>query len=169
MSTAIAIRCPWCGRSCAEPWCETCQRQLAGPKAPRGSRVLDKEKTRKDIEDKEFENKKEAKARDSWRCRWPEEHKCRGGLEAAHIQAKGVGGDHGLRSETGNLISVCAWIHRSGPVTLEHHELKVEFETAKGCDGPVSFWKQDGGRDALGEPTYVCIARERSIGLLERD
>lgn len=140
------------------------------PKAPRGQHKLDKEEAKKVIADAEFENKQIAKARDSWRCRWPEAHKCRGGLEAAHIEAKGMGGDHGTRSGTENLIAVCRWIHRQGPSTIEHHGLRVEFETPAGCDGPVSFWREDGGQDPkTGLRTYVCVGRERLIGLIERD
>lgn len=166
-SVDVAIRCPWCGNTCSEPWCESCQRQLAGPKPPRGQRVIDREEKRARFDAAEDANKKAAKRRDNNRCRWPGEHKCRGILESAHVQAKGMGGDHGTRSATANLFTACSWIHRSGPETIERHELRIEFETPGGCDGLLSFWKQDGGRDANGEPTYFCIGRERSIGLLE--
>lgn len=100
------------------------------------------------------------------RCRWPVAHKCLGGpLEAAHII------DKSLRGETAaeNVVLLCPWIHRRGPESIHGKQLKVEKETPAGANGPLSFWRHDGGIDALGLPTYVCVGRESSIGITERD
>ena len=137
---------------------------LAFPKPARGSSVLAREERQRKIEKAQNEVIAAAKTRDGHRCRWPEKHTCRGFLEGAHITAKGMGGDPQLiRTTRGNIICVCAWIHRRGPETLEHHELKVEPETTLGTDGRCSFWRQN----AQGE--YEMVARERLIGLIERD
>jgi len=133
------------------------------PKPRRGSAVLEREKKRKDIEDRQAEIIKAAKARDGYRCRWPEAHKCRGLLEGAHIEAKGMGGDHGERTYTGNIITLCAWIHRRGPDSLEHHQLRIETETERGADGPLSFWRE--GKDGK----WYCVGRELAVGILCRD
>ena len=54
-------------------------------KPTRGAAVLAKEKADAKAKDVELEVKAAVKARDKG-CRWPERHKCRKGLEAAHIQ-----------------------------------------------------------------------------------
>lgn len=141
----------------------------AMPKASRGQRVLDREEQQAAFRKQAVEVMKAVRARDGG-CRWPEAHKCRGGLEACHVEAKGIGGDHGARTTTQNELLLCAWIHRRGPASLHGFQLKIECETPDGCDGPLSFWREDGGVDRVtGKRTYVCIARERSVGVIERD
>jgi hypothetical protein len=137
-------------------------------KPKRGSGTLAREKADAEREAHEREIAKQVKARDG-RCRWPEKHRCRGPLEAAHIEDKKMGGDHGLRTETANEVSVCRWIHRSGPATIHSKDLRVDKETARGADGPLSFWRQTGEYDALGQPVYYCIAREVQRGIVEKD
>lgn len=165
MPTAdVAIRCPWCGGSCAEAWCERCQRQLTTQKPPRGTYKLEKERLRKEAEDKEIARKNEAKHRDGWACRWPEKHKCRGILEGVHIfEDKKMGGDRGLVSETWNLMALCSWIHRSGPVSIHSKDLWVEPLTDKYADGDCEFWR----RGADGVP-YSVGKENGGIGVLER-
>lgn len=130
-----------------------------GPKPARGTRVLDKEKADAVAKEHESEVKKAVKARDV-RCRWPEKHKCRGQMEAAHLVDASLGGE----METYNLLWVCSWIHRRGPESIHGKQLRVESETPAGTDGPLSFWKRDeetGG--------YFMVKRETSIGVMERD
>lgn len=138
---------------------------LMFPKPARGSGLLEREAA--DHARKLHERKvgEDVRRRDV-RCRWPEDHTCRGGaLEAAHIVNKSLGGE----TSTENELLLCPWMHRRGPETLHGAQLKIEKESPAGANGPLSFWKQDGGFDALGQPTYFCVARERSVGLVERD
>lgn len=136
-------------------------------KPRRGSLALEREERSAVRLAKEDAAKWAAKARDFHRCRWPEAHKCKGFLEGAHLVPKGMGGDPSLlRTSRAGIVTLCAWIHRRGPETLEHHELKIEPETPAGADGPLSFWRR---RDEAGSSTYHLVARERSIGVIERD
>jgi hypothetical protein len=133
------------------------------PKPARGSHVLDREKKRAEIEKDEEAAKKSAKLRDGLRCRWPEAHKCRGLLEGAHIfRDKGMGGDHGTVSDTGNLMALCSWIHRRGPQSIHGKQLRVEPETSRGADGPCSFYRLDANDE------WTCVGVEITIGVLRK-
>jgi len=129
------------------------------PKPERGSGVLERERVVADRKALERDVALRVKLRDGFKCRWPEVHKCRGGLEAAHIRDKSLLGD----TSTANEITLCAWIHRRGPQSIHGKHLKVECETPDGANGALSFWRQD----AAG--TFYLVARERAIGILERD
>lgn len=137
-------------------------------KPKRGAAILEREKADAEREAHEREIAKVVKARDG-KCRWPEAHKCRGGLEAAHIVDKGIGGDHGLRTTTQGVVTFCAWIHRRGPESIHGKQLKVEKETERGADWTLSFWRQAGTFDELGQPIYTLVAREVRPFQYERD
>lgn len=145
--------------SAFNPWTE------AHFKRERGAAILAREQADADRIAKERKVAKLVKDRDG-RCRWPEAHKCRGGaLEAAHIADKSLRGE----TSTANEITLCPWIHRRGPQSIHGKQLKVEVDTPRGADGPVSFWRQSGEYDALGQPIYYLVARETSCGVVERD
>lgn len=133
-------------------------------KPTRGAAMLQREKDDADRKAVEVEVAKAVKERDK-KCRWPERHKCRGALEAAHIIDKSKGGDTATRNE----LALCAWIHRRGPESVHGKQLRVDCETPQGADGALSFWRQTGEYDALGQPVYHCVAREVQRGVLERD
>jgi hypothetical protein len=134
-------------------------------KPARGSAVLAREKDDAVREQKEIDVARLVKRRDG-RCRWPEAHTCRGGpLEAVHIVDKSRGGE----TSTENEITLCPWLHRRGPESIHGKELKVEKETPRGADGPLSFWRWNGEVDALGKWVYHCIAVESSPGIISRD
>jgi hypothetical protein len=135
-------------------------------KPARGSLILAREKAEAEAARIEREAKGAVKKRDG-RCRWPEKHVCRGGeLEAAHIVDASLGGL--MASE--NLVTVCPWIHRRGPESIHGKQLKVETETTeRGAWGALSFWRQTGEFDALGQPTYYLVARETRPFQYERD
>jgi hypothetical protein len=136
------------------------------PKPKRGAGILQREKD--DAERKAHEDKiaKAVKTRDGHKCRWPEAHKCRGGvLEAAHIEDKSLRGP----TCTENEVTLCPWIHRRGPESIHGKELKIEKETDRGADGALSFWRQTGDYDELGQPVYTLVAREVRPFQYERD
>lgn len=128
------------------------------PKPARGTRVLDRERDQANALKLEREQKAIAKKRDG-RCRWPEEHKCRFELEAAHILDASLGG----LMNAANLVMLCGWIHRRGPESIHGKQLRIDVETARGAWGPLSFWKQD----AAG--VYYMVAREKAAGVVEKD
>lgn len=127
-------------------------------KPMRGQRVLDREQAQADALKIERDEKGKAKKRDG-RCRWPEAHKCRLELEAAHIKDASLGG----LMDAANLVTFCGWIHRRGPESIHGKQLKVEKETERGAWGPLSFWKQD----EKGE--YFLVRREVRPFEYERD
>lgn len=134
-------------------------RVLCNWKPPRGSTVLAREEERERAVTLERKVKATVKKRDG-RCRWPEQHKCRGGMECAHVRDASLGG----AMEPFNLIYVCAWIHRRGPESIHGKQLRVERETAQDVRHTLfSFWKQD----AAGE--YYLIAREVAPFHYEKD
>lgn len=128
------------------------------PKPMRGSLVLERDKQKADASALEKREKAIVRRRDP-RCRWPEPHECRFGLEAIHIvDASRMGVMH-----HSNMWRGCGWIHRRGPVSIHGKQIKVECETARGSNGPLSFWKK--GED--GE--YFLVARETAPFAIEKD
>lgn len=93
------------------------------------------------------------------RCRWPEKHKCRCGLEAAHIRDASLGGE----LSTENLVLLCGFLHRRGPESIHQKQLRIDPETERGADGALSFWRK--GEDGV----FYLVARETSPGVVERD
>jgi hypothetical protein len=123
------------------------------PKPARGSHVLEREAKRAEYEKALDEAKRRAKRRDGARCRWPEVHKCRGGLEGAHLKDASLGGaPHAM-----NIVTLCAWIHRSGPESIHGKQLAIEHETAYGADGPLAFYRNG-----------TCVGVEITIGVLRK-
>jgi hypothetical protein len=89
-------------------------------------------------------------------CREKEKH------ETAHVNSKGMGGDHGIRSTADQMIRSCLWHHR-GNWSLHSGDLRVEFLTDKGADGPIQVM----ATDADDQP-YV-LGREIRVGQWESD
>jgi hypothetical protein len=135
-------------------------------KPKRGAAILARAADDAARKKKEHEVAAQVKARDGHKCRWPEAHVCRGGpLEAAHIRDKSLRGPTVMENE----ITLCPFLHRRGPESIHSKDLKIEPETAFGTNGPVSFWRRTDEVDALGQPVYYMVARERSVGVIERD
>jgi hypothetical protein len=123
-------------------------------KPRRGSAVLEREKREATETDAEIAAKKAAKERDGWRCRWPERHKCRGGLEAAHIRDASLGGEAAAR----NLISICAWIHRRGPESIHSKDLRVQpVSKTAGANGPVKCYRKVYSETRRGEFSWRLV------------
>lgn len=138
---------------------------LAFPKPERGSARLEREKRKADQKAAEDAVIAEAKALDSFRCRWAGRHKCRGPLEGAHVfQHRGMGGNpEGDRTTVDKILTVCAWIHRLGPRTIDGGDLRVVAESDKGTRGPCSFWRE------TPDGAWFMVARERAPFVYERD
>lgn len=83
-------------------------------------------------------------------------------FETAHLDDKGMGGDHGLRTVAERMIRSCFFHHR-GNWSLHSHDLRVEYLTAEQANGPIAVW----GRTSTGEE--MMIGREIAVGVWERD
>lgn len=135
------------------------------PKPLRGSDRLARDEKRAAEKMDEREAIAEAKKLANWTCRWPEPHKCIGGLEGAHVVDKSRGGSNVPE----NIFVTCAWIHRRGPESIHGKQLKVEIiDPHLGTKGPLSFWRRSDEYDVLGQPIFYEIARERSPFVLEK-
>lgn len=133
-------------------------------KPARGSATLERITRQKKADAKESAAKTAVRKRDR-HCRWPhvtEEARelCRRShSEAAHLNAKGAGGDKlSMRSTPKLLINVCAPVHQ-GPGSLHAGDRKVVFLSPEKADGPLAFLERRGGK-------WVEIARELWPGVL---
>ena len=135
----------------------------ACPKPARGSYTLAREAAEAEATELEIAVKKVVKARDG-KCRWPQKHKCRKGLECAHLKDASLGGE----IATFNLILLCGWLHRRGPESIHSKDLKIEPLTERGADGPCAFFVKIYSETRLGEYRWRCVARERAVGIVER-
>lgn len=132
-------------------------------KGPRGSAVIAKEKdAAKDTAD-EIDIKRQVRERDK-KCRWPGKHKCRGGMEAAHI----VDASRGGACSTPNLVLLCKWIHRTGPESIHGKELEIRILSKKGADGALSFHRKAFSETKAGEYTWRTVGKETAPGVLAK-
>jgi hypothetical protein len=101
----------------------------------------------------EREAKAEVRERDQT-CRWPgctcqrswgssQANSWMRGLEVAHLEDKGMGGDKKLiRTQRHKMILICGWRHR-GTFGLHSGRARiVPLNAEKGTDGPCEFWLQ---------------------------
>ncbi len=131
-------------------------------KPAKGSYILERRAKRKAIEAHEEAQKRKVRQRDKT-CRWPgcECQRVKGiRLEVAHLDDKGMGGDHGERSTADQMILLCFLRHQGQP-SLHSGDLKIEPQTELGTYGPCDFYaRNEAGRLEL-------IASETSIGVSE--
>ena len=105
-------------------------------KPAKGTAAKARRARRRRVEIAEALAKLDAKARDGYLCRRCGAFKL--SCEAAHIDDKGMGGDHGLRSsQAGDFLTLCADCHR-GPFGLHSGRLRLVVGPQRG-DGPVVF------------------------------
>jgi hypothetical protein len=133
-------------------------------KPAKGTAHAERVQKRMAVESHEDREKTKARKRDGYRCRWPgcDCFERRDRIEVAHIEDKGMGGDHGLRSDADMLICLCVARHQGRP-SLHSGDLRIEPLTVAGTNGPCAFWKVgDDGREYL-------VAQERAPFVYERD
>lgn len=133
------------------------------PKPARGSTLLEKRAKRAAIKTHEQTEKAKVVKRDgSKHCRLVPGCSEREKFETAHLENKGMGGDHGNRTDASILLRCCLFHHR-GDWSLHSGDLKVEYLTAAKADGPI----QVHGRDSKGQWYVIC--REIAVNVCERD
>lgn len=104
------------------------------------SNVLARHAKRKALRAHEAAEKAAVRRRDV-RCRWPNCRDCATTptrLEVAHLDAKGIGGDHGQRTSADRMILLCFPAHQ-GPRSLHSGDKRIEPLTELGTDGPCLF------------------------------
>lgn len=116
------------------------RKRLAKP--AKGTARLKLREDRATRRESEKDNKAAARLRDSYRNRWPGNPNAGERLEVAHFKGKGMGGDHGNRSQLKNLITF-DWLTHQGPHSIHSTHKRVVPLTRKGCSGPCSFWERD--------------------------
>lgn len=81
----------------------------------------------------------------------------------AHLEDKGMGGDHGLRTDAAIMVRSC-FFHHQGEWSLHSGDLWVEYLTAERANGPIEVWSK---QPETGVP-YV-VGREVAVGVWEKD
>jgi len=116
----------------------------AVPKPSKGSALIARRQRQKAIKAHEEAEKRKVRQRDVV-CRWPGCTNCRDykpRLEVAHLDDKGMGGDHGNRTSADRMILLCFLTHQ-GPRSLHSGDLRIEPLTEQGTDGPCMFLASD--------------------------
>lgn len=113
-------------------------------KPAKGSALMARRERQKAIRSHEDAEKRKVRVRDVT-CRWPNCPNCRTykpRLEVAHLDAKGLGGDHGVRTRADRMVLICFLSHQ-GPRSLHSGDLRIEPLTERGTDGPCLFLATD--------------------------
>ncbi len=137
-------------------------------KPAKGSDFIARKTAKKAIRTHELKVKDEVRRLDR-SCRWPHCTNCRTfhpRLEVAHRIAKGIGGDHSVRTTPENLILLDYLTHQ-GSDGLEQHRKYVEPLTDLGTRGPCAFYEKRYSETRAGEWTWHCVGVERSPGVLD--
>ncbi len=82
-------------------------------------------------------------------------------FETAHLDSKGMGGDHGRRSAAELMVRSC-FAHHRGNWSLHSSDLRVDFLTPEKANGVIQVW----GRLSTG---WVLLGRETAVGQWEHD
>jgi hypothetical protein len=132
-------------------------------KQGREGALLERRQRRSEMKSFERDQKADVVARDgSHTCRLVPHCRERERFETAHINDKGMGGDHGLRSTADQMVRAC-FFHHQGKWSLHSGDLRVEFLTDARANGPIEVW----GKDEQGGE--YLVGREAAVGIWERD
>jgi hypothetical protein len=128
-------------------------------KPAKGTATLERRGKRAEIRTHEQTEKAKVVKRDGAKvCRLvpncPEKEK----FETAHLNDKGMGGDHGNRSTADQMIRAC-FFHHQGKWSLHSGDIRVDCLTDRGTDGPVEVY----GRGIVDGRWYL-VKRETSAG-----
>lgn len=107
-------------------------------KPAKGSHLIERKQRRQAIVSHEDREKEKVRRRDV-KCIWPNCEDCRRykpRLECAHGKAKGIGGDHGERSNASDMSLVCFLVHQ-GPKGMHQGYKRIRPLNKKlGHNGP---------------------------------
>jgi len=137
-------------------------------KPAKGSGFLERKARAREIANSEKREKQIVRKRDKHRCRWPrcEYRTLEPRIEVAHLNDKGMGGDHGERSTADQMICLC-FLHHQGEKSLHSGDLEIRPLTTEGANGPCLFisWFDEGQKAGL-NPRARSIA-ETAVGVPE--
>jgi hypothetical protein len=132
-------------------------------KPAKGSALLDRRDKRAQIKAHEATEKAKVVKRDGLKaCRLVPTCQEREKFETAHLDDKGMGGDHGNRTSADRMIRSC-FFHHQGPWSLHSNDLRVDCLTPEGTDGPVEVWARDEHQQ------WYLLKRETAVNVVERD
>lgn len=135
----------------------------APAKPAKGSYLLERRDRRAKIVANEKEQKALVVARDGAKtCRLVPHCREREKFETAHMDDKGMGGDHGVRTVASRMIRAC-FFHHQGVRSLHSGDLKVECLTPLGTDGPIEVYAKDE------HDQWYLLGRESAPGQWDRD
>lgn len=135
----------------------------APPKPAKGSYLLDRRQKKAAIKAHEDSEKAKVVKRDGLKvCRLVPNCTERERFETAHLDDKGMGGDHGIRSRADRMIRSC-FFHHQGVWSLHAKRLRVDCLTERGTDGPIEVWGTDENDQ------WFQVKRESAPGIVERD
>lgn len=132
-------------------------------KPERGAHDIERKLARRAIETFEEAQKTIARRRDGYRTRWPSGNPLKLRLEVAHYKSKGMGGDHGRRSSSRDLITLTYLDHQGTRSIHSGHKRIVPLDKEKRMAGPCEFYE----RDDLRKP-WRLVGREVAVGVLEK-
>ena len=133
------------------------------PKPAKGSALIERREKRAEIKAHEDAEKAKVVKRDGLKaCRLVPHCPERERFETAHLDDKGMGGDHGVRTVASRMIRSC-FFHHQGARSLHSKDLRVECLTDAGTDGPIEVWM----RSELGD--WFMVKRETAVNVVERD
>lgn len=124
---------------------------FAGPnwKPAKGTALIERRERRKEVEAFEDAEKRKVRLREGGVCRWA---RATGDcyclryknitLHVAHLNDKGMGGDHGLRSTADQMALICSLRHE-GERSLHSGDCRIVPLTDRGTNGPCKFEEQD--------------------------
>lgn len=140
-------------------------------KAAKGTAVLERKAHRAAIVNDEKKVKADVARRDGQKiCRLDpncEHVKVGIRVEGVHLDAKGMAGDHGVRTKRELMLRGC-FIHHQGVRSIHSGHLRVRFLTTAKTDGPIALERLEVEIDAkTGTQTkaWVEFARERAINV----
>lgn len=132
-------------------------------KPVKGTALLKRRSARAAIKAHEAEQKALVVKRDGQKsCRLVPHCSEREKFNTAHLDEKGMGGDHGIRTTADRMIRSCFW-HHQGVWSLHSKDIRVECLTDQGTDGPIDVY----ARDECGE--WYLLKHETACGITERD
>ena len=133
------------------------------PKPAKGTALLERRDKKAAIKTHEQTEKAKVVKRDGAKvCRLMPNCSEREKFETAHLDNKGMGGDHGNRTSADTMIRAC-FFHHQGWWSLHTNDIRVEYLTPEKANGPIEVW----GRGVGGE--WFQVKRESSCGINERD
>lgn len=133
-------------------------------KPAKGTALLERRENRAAIKAHEAEQKAQVVKRDgSKHCRLVPHCTEREKFETAHLDDKGMGGDHGIRTTANSMIRSC-FFHHQGPWSLHSKDLRVEYLTDRGTDGAIEVWGRDQKTGA-----WYSVKKESACGVEDRD